>query len=79
MLQEFVLSGAREAAEEVDAMKGPADTSRASSQVFSLALRAVPSPLLPQEPDAVSNPTTPSHYDTDLPPSSPQPSANQIP
>src|ERR1039457_6422052 len=32
MLQEFVLSGAREAAEEVDAMKGPADTSRGSSQ-----------------------------------------------
>jgi hypothetical protein len=33
MLQEFVLSGAREAAEEVGAMKEPADTSRAEETV----------------------------------------------
>ena len=33
MLQEFVLSGAKEAAEEVDAMKEPADTSRAEETV----------------------------------------------
>ena len=43
--------------------------SQASSQVFSLAARAVP----------ISYPTTPSHPDTDLSSSSSQPSANQIP
>ena len=41
MLQEFVLSGAKEAAEEVDAMKEPADTSRAEETVS----QPLPSPL----------------------------------
>jgi len=54
-------------------------TSPASFQVFSLALKPVPRPLFPQEPHALSNPTTPSHHNTRLPPSSSQPSAYQIP
>ncbi|HKM84099.1 MAG TPA: hypothetical protein VJY15_24465, partial [Candidatus Acidoferrum sp.] len=47
------------------------------SQVIALTAGAVPSVLLTQEPDAVSNPSTPSHPGTGLPPSSSQPSANQ--
>jgi len=52
---------------------------RASSQVFSLTARAVPMGLLTQQPDAISNTTAPSPYDTGLPHLSSQPSANQIP
>ena len=51
----------------------------ASSPVFSLATIAVLRTLLTQEPDAISNPTTPSRYDTGLPHLSSQSSANQIP
>jgi hypothetical protein len=49
------------------------------SQVIALTAEAVPSVLLTQKPDPISNPTTPSHYNTYLPSSSSQPSANQIP
>src|SRR5208337_4665766 len=42
---------------------------RAPSQVSSLTARAIPRALLTQELDATSNPTTPSHSGTGLPPS----------
>jgi len=50
-----------------------------SSQVFSLTVRAVPWPLLPQQPDAISKPTTPSHTDTGFPHLSSHLSTIQIP
>ena len=51
----------------------------ASSQVFSLTARAVPTALLPQEPHTTSDPTILSRRNTCLLPSSSHSSTIQIP